>query len=455
MNGCELGADARPTAGESIGIVGGGIAGLTAAYRLARAGCDVTLFEASDQFGGLGTYFEYEGKSLDRFYHVMLPTDEALLALVESLGLANDVYWKESSLGFMYDRRMYPLAGPLDLLRFDPVPFFDRLRLGATALWAAHVARPEPLDRITVEEWLTRLSGRRAFDRLWKPLLEAKFGDAYGQIPALWYWGHFRREKGTGKEVKGYMKGGYRALAEALIREARARGAELRTAIPVEAIEPATTPPDGGDAPGVSIRTGTGSERFDRVLLCTPYSAVRELMADEDLDLASAARPGEVDFQGVVNVLVRLGKPLTPHYWIPVVECGTPFRGIVETTRVLDPADAGDAHLVYLLNYVHRETAEFQRSDEDLAADYVAGLLDLFPDIDASDILSTHVFRAPFVEPLWSVGYAGRIPPVELVPGRVYLATTAQAYPRVTSWNTSIELAETVTRRMLEGASRN
>jgi phytoene dehydrogenase-like protein len=46
-------------------VVGGGIAGLTAAYRLTRAGLRVTLFEAADRFGGLGTYFEHEGHDFD------------------------------------------------------------------------------------------------------------------------------------------------------------------------------------------------------------------------------------------------------------------------------------------------------------------------------------------------------------------------------------------------------
>jgi len=59
------------------------------------------------------------------------------------------------------------------------------------------------------------------------------------------------------------------------------------------------------------------------------------------------------------------------------------------------------------------------------------------------------VFRSPFVEPLYSVGYQRRTPPIALVPGRVYLATTAQVYPEVTSWNGSAGLARRVVDQML------
>ena len=435
--------------GPRVAIVGGGIAGLTAAYRLASMGARVTLFEASDRFGGLGTQFEHDGRTFDRYYHVILPTDEHLLSLAAELGLGDAVYWEETSLGFLFSGRLYRLAGPLDLLRFDPVPFVDRIRLGFTALWAAHVARPGPLDDVTVAQWLRGLSGRRAFEKLWRPLLEAKFGDAYDDIPALWYWASFNREKGTKKEVKGYLRGGYHGLALALIESARSAGAELRTESPVERVA-LLERGNGSGRSGVELIVDGEPNAFDRVVFCTPFALVPVLADAESLGPHLEHLPTELDHQGVINVLVMLRRSLTPYYWLPVVECGVPFRGIVETTQVLDGADAGDRHLVYLLNYVHRDTAEYRRSDEELVDDYVRGLRRLFPDLDEADILSTHVFRTPFVEPIWTPGYSRRVPPTELVPGRVFLATTAQVYPNVTSWNSSIELANRVAERVLE-----
>ena len=426
-----------------VAIVGGGISGLATAYRLARSGVPVTLFEASDGFGGLGGQFDHEGTSYDKYYHVILPSDEHLLDLAGELGLEDAVYWKETCLGFLYAHRMYPLAGPLDLLRFDPVPFTDRIRLGLTALWAAHVARPGPLDQITVEDWLRKLSGRRAFDRLWRPLLEAKFGDAYRTIPALWYWASFNREKGTEAEIKGYIRGGYRAFAEALIRAAREVGAELRTSSAVERVALST------ERGGVSLRVAGVELPFEAVVFATPFATVPRLADHETLGSLMRDLPLDLDHQGVVNVLLMLSRPLTPYYWLPVVECGMPFRGIVETTRVLEPEDAGGQHLVYLLNYVHRDTEEFARTDEDLVSSYVEGLLELVPDLKESDIVSRHVFRTPYVEPIWTPGYSRRVPPLELVPRRVYLATTAQVYPNVTSWNSSIGLANEVAQRLV------
>lgn len=429
-----------------VAVVGGGIAGLSAAHYLVEAGADVELYEASDRFGGLGTFFEHEGDELDRFYHVLLPTDEHLFDLMDDLGIRDRAYWREASLGFMYDRELYPLEGPLDLLRFEPARFVDRLRLGFTALWASYVASPEPLDDITVEEWLTRLSGERAFDRLWRPLLEAKFGDAYRRIPALWYWASFNREKGTQKEVKGYLEGGYKGLTDALVSSLRARGARLHLEAPVRRLDlgaddrPVVQPDDG------EPRT------YDRVVTTVPFFFLRKMTEGGAVAPWLEQIHADVDYQGVMNVVVMLRESASEHYWIPVVESDVPFQGIVETTRVIDLEDTGGRHLVYLLNYVHRDDPLFAADENDIRERYLEGLLELMPHLDREDVLDARLFKAPFVEPLYTPGYGKRKPPEELVPGRVYLATTTQVYPNVTSWNSSTEVSRRAVDALLEGA---
>jgi hypothetical protein len=50
-------------------------------------------------------------------------------------------------------------------------------------------------------------------------MLEAKFGDRYHDVPALWFWTRFNREKGESKgECKGYIKGGYKHITDTCAR---------------------------------------------------------------------------------------------------------------------------------------------------------------------------------------------------------------------------------------------
>lgn len=430
-----------------VAVIGGGITGLASAYYLASEGCQVTVFEASDRLGGLGTYFEYDGLSLEQHYHVMLPSDEHLLPLLADLGLEDQVYWRDSELGFLQAGSLYPLNGPLDLLRFRPLAFPDRLRLGLTALYAGRFARPEPLDDITVAEWLTRCSGKRAFDKMWKPLLEAKFGDAYREVPALWYWSRFNREKGTEKEVKGYIHGGYRRITDTLVTELRGMGATVETGVRVEHLDLESSGPSAGK-PRL-LRNGEAQE-FDHIVCTLPMVQTRQIAPDGHVSDWLKKSGSDLDYQGVLNVLVMLRRSAFPYYWTAVMDTDVIFRGIVETTRCIDISETGGRHLVYLLNYLHRNDPQFGRSDADLIEEYVNNLLRVAPHLSRDDVLDTHVFRAPFVEPLYSLGYEKRKPPHELVPGRVFLANTAQIYPDVTSWNSSVGVAKRVSNLLLE-----
>jgi protoporphyrinogen oxidase len=429
-----------------VAVIGGGITGLACAYHLSKAGCQVTVLEATDRLGGLGTYFEYEGLSLEKHYHVMLPSDEHLLPLLAELRLDGEVYWRDSELGFLHGESLYPLNGPMDLLRFRPVPFLDRLRLGLTALYASRVARPDPLDDITVVEWLTRCSGRRAFEKMWRPLLEAKFGDAYGAVPALWYWSRFNREKGTEKEVKGYIRGGYRRITEALAAALHSMGATIETGTPVDRLDLSGSVPGRGEP---LLHVNGENLEFDHVVCTLPMVQTRQLAAGGLASSWLRNKSPDLDYQGVLNVLVMLRRSAFPYYWTAVMNQDVAFRGAVETTRCIDPSETGGRHLVYLLNYFHRNDPRFGKSDADLIDEYVGDLLRVAPHLNPSDVSDVRVFRAPYVEPLYTLGYNGRKPPHELVPGRVFLANTAQIYPDVTSWNSSVGVATRVARLVL------
>ena len=98
-------------------------------------------------------------------------------------------------------------------------------------------------------------------------------------------------------------------------------------------------------------------------------------------------------------------------------------------------------HVNYLVNYTHRDSELFRKSDEEMFAIYRSDLKKLYPKVEAS-IVDQFLFRAPFVEPIWTVGYHSLRPAPSVIPGRLYLACTAQVYPRVNSWNSCCEVVE-------------
>lgn len=423
-------------------IIGGGISGLAVAYYLTAAGKRVTLIESSAELGGLGTWFEYRSKSLERFYHCMLPSDKHLLSLLDDLELTQHTYWKNTSFGFMHEGSLYGLNTPLELLKFSPLPFTDRLRVGFTGLWGS-IRSAKGLDNITCAQWLTTLSGKRAFDTFWKPMLQAKFGDRYQEVPALWFWTRFNREKGGNKkEQKGYIEGGYRRIVEKLYSSLVARGATIHLNTPIEKITF-----DSNNCPTVTHKNG--QETFDKLVYTAPISRLSELMPEVNGDISPQALGAELDMQGVVNAVIMLKRGFSEHYWVAAVDDEIPFQGLIESTTLLDQRETGGVHLIYLMNYIHRSDALFGTSDETILASYRDGLKRMFPDFDEADIIDQYVFRSPYVEPLYTLGYEQLKPAKTVIPNRFYLATTAQVYPQVTSWNGSVGLARDVANTLL------
>jgi protoporphyrinogen oxidase len=420
-----------------VAVIGGGISGMASAFRLAAHEYEVTLFEGEPVLGGLGVSFPYGAGNLERFYHCILPNDSALIRLIEDVGLGDDLLWRGTDMGFMYQDRVFPMNTALDLLRFSPLSLFDRLRMGLMGIRTRRNGTSPALDDVAVDDWIRSQVGTRAFEILWKPLLEAKIGDSFPGIPALWLTSRMSREKNTAREVKGCLRHGYQSLVDALVSGLLERGAQIRTSTRVSAIDD-----DGRD---MLLRLEGGStDTFDMVVATSPLVQFQRMTSALRLDPAIANL--NMDYQGVVSGVFLLEKPLSRYYWMPIVDSGATCQGVVEMSNLVPLDRSQGLYVTYLVNYTHRESDLFKKTDDEMLDLYRSDLAKLFPDAGRT-IVDQFIFRAPFVEPIWPLGYNSLRPPTTVVPGRLYLASTAQVYPNVNSWNSCCEVVE----EMVEG----
>lgn len=421
------GETVRPT----IAVIGGGIGGLASAYFLCQQGCKPIVLEASERFGGLGTQFQHGDLTLDRFYHVIQDSDAELCGLIAELGLAERLIWRDTGMGFYLGGCLYGFNTPLDLLRFRALPLVDRLRTGLGALYITRGKRAGlDLDELSARDWLRRIFGARVFAQIWGPLLRAKFGERLDSVPAYWVWNTLNREKNGSQEVRGYLRGGYQALTEAL-REAILRGGgEIHLRSPVTAVE--------ADSTGVRIDSSGASGHFDAAVSTLALPLLAKVARGP---LARAVPLPELAYQGVVNAVVVSTCRLQQFYWTIVVDPRFPFQGVVETTHVIPSQWVGNRHLIYLMNYCDAESEVYARPDDEVKRQAVEGLCALYPQFTAAAVEAVYVFRAPHVEPAWTLGYLKKRPATRVGDTRLYISTTAQVYPRVTAWNASIALA--------------
>ncbi|MGH7946006.1 MAG: FAD-dependent oxidoreductase, partial [Opitutaceae bacterium] len=313
---------------------------MASAYYLAEAGLRVRLFEGQDCLGGLGTTFPYGDGHLERFYHCILPNDDALIRLITRVGLEGDLLWRGTDMGFMYQGRVFSLNTPVDLLRFTPLPVVDRLRMGFMGIRARREGMSPHLDHVAVAEWIKGMAGERAFEIVWKPLLEAKIGDGYPGIPALWLSSRMSREKNTKREIKGCLKHGYRSLIDTLEQALKGAAVAIRLGTRIEAIEP--------DGDRIALRLDNGSrERFDVVVATSPLVQFQQMTRELRLDSRIANL--KLDYQGVVSGVFLLDKPLSRFYWMPLVDCGATAQGIIEMSNLVPLERSQGLYVTYLV----------------------------------------------------------------------------------------------------------
>jgi len=426
-------------------VLGGGISGLTAAYRLLQQGCRVRLLEASGDLGGLGGTFEHDGRVMERFYHVMLDSDEHLLGLLRELDLEERVGWRETRMGFLYGRELSPFNTPVDLLRFGALSVAGRLRTALGAAYTAKLVRnAEKLDDRPVSEWLRGIYGPEVYARLWLPLLRAKFGDLHETVPAYWFWARLKREKSKTKEVKGYVEGGYRLITDRLRAAIERMGGEIRTRAAAEAVQ--ETPL------GIRVKVAGQWESCGAVISTVAMPILKKIARGRLADLTPRT---DLVYQGVVNVVALCRQSVMPYYWAAAVKEDFGFQGAVETTNVVPMVQTGDRRLLYLLNYCQQDSALYSLDDAELKRRAHRAIQDLHPGYPSNAVETMKVFRAPYVEPVWPLGYLKQRPESRVGDSRLYLSTTAQSYPRVNSWNTMVGIANEVAARVAGELTEN
>lgn len=423
----------------SNGVLGGGALGLTAALRLAQRGDEVVLFEREETPGGLAAGFRCGDSFLEKFYHHLFRSDTQAIALIEELGLGDRLLWPRPVTATLRGGIVYPLDSPLSVLRFSAIPLLDRLRLGATLAYLKAEPNYHRLERTTADAWIRRYMGPRVHEALWQPLLRSKFGDRYQDIVMSWFWAriHYR------SSALGYLRHGFQQLYDRLVEEIARLGGTTCFRSTVTAIERLETGK-------IRVSTDGGDHEFDRVISTLPTRLTVQLTPA--LQGEYGERFNTVESYGAHCVILALDRPLTGIYWLNVNDPGYPFLALVEHTNYMPPQDYGGRHLIYLGNYLPMRDPLFAMSDGEILARYLPAVARINPAFDSSWVTEHWVFKAPFAQPIVTLGYGDRLPPHETPVPDLYLANMSQVYPQDRGQNYSIGMANRLVARIAGGA---
>ncbi len=403
-------------------VIGGGVMGLQIARDLVARGQDVTIAEAAAEFGGLTSAWKLGDVTWDRFYHVTLLSDTRLRELLNELGLESEMKWVQTKTGFYSGGKLLSMSNTAEFLRFPPLNFIEKLRLGGTIFYASKIKNWRRMEMLTVETWLRRWSGRGVFEKVWLPLLKAKLGSAYTQTSAAFIWAHTARmykarRSGMKTELFGYVPGGYSSILETWVNRLRASGVRMLAAHPVQSIRRLRANHPHA-ASSLEVNFGEGRiETFDNVVstIASPMisKSCDELTSDEHRRLS------EIRYLGVVCASLLLKKPISPYYVTNITDTWVPLTAVIEMSTIVDSdTQLGGKHLVYLPKYLPDNDAGLQVSDEMYKETCLSTLEKMYDHFDRHDVVEFKIARTNYVAALSTVDYSTRLPPiVTSVPG--------------------------------------
>jgi protoporphyrinogen oxidase len=442
-----------------IAVIGAGVAGLVAAYRLTAAGHEVDVYERWPGLGGQAATIDIGGgHRLERYYHHLFTTDRHIAALYEELGMPDELEWRPSSVAMFAHGRQWPFTTPGDLLRFGPLPLFDRVRMGAAVLLLQRLANDQaPYERITARAWIERRMGRAAWREVWGPMLRGKFGARADEIAMVWIWNKLRLRRGEDarEEHLGYPGRSWEPLFAELQRLIEAQGGRVLIDRPAVRIAPGFEVTAG--APG-SFRAGhdpqaftaDGDERYDRVLATVPNDVFERMLAPALLPDDYLAGLRSIEYFAALCLLLELDRPFSGFYWTNVADRELPFVGLIEHTNFVEPERYDGRRFLYVANYLEHGHDLLGLDADALLARYLPGLQRVNPGFDRSWVKASWLHREPAAQPIVTVGYHERIPALKTpVPGLV-LANTTQVYPEDRGTNYAVRLGDQAAAAVLE-----
>ena len=396
-------------------VLGGGPAGLTAAYLLGRAGTSAVVLEAEDQVGGLaktvcvdgyrfdlgGHRFFTKSSEVDALWHEVLG-DEFLLRPRMSR-----IYWNKRYLD-------YPLRGPDVIRKLGPV---ELTRCMASYLRAA--ARRDKIDD-SFEDWVSNRFGRRLFELFFKSYTEKLWGVPTTEIRAEWAaqrirgLSFFSAAKAAffgnkGNKVKSlisefhYPRFGPGQMWEAMGDAIEEDGGVVRLSAPVERLELAGDRIVEVEAGGISYTLPDG------VISSLPLRTVVEIASPAPPAAVREAARGLRYRDFLTVALVVDGQDLFPDNWIYIHEPGVRV-GRIQNYRSWSPWMVPDPDKACVgLEYFCFAGDDLWTMDDDALVELAARELEQLGLAARAKVERGFVTRVPKAYPIYDTDYAERV----------------------------------------------
>jgi len=427
----------------SVAIIGGGIAGMSAAFFLARSGIETTIYEAADTLGGACSSISLDGRTVDAFYHV-LTLNGPLREIADAIDLRPLLRRVATTTGYFVGGVLHPLTSIREIASFKALTVGQRIMLAVCVLRALATRDGNSLDDVRAEDWLCRIGGQGAYERFWLPMMRAKFGTQLRRIVATDMWFRIRRFAETAFLAKGggcyTPRGSLAVFIDRLADALAGMGATIVTGAPVQAIAPR----DGG---GFQLALPNGREAVHDIVISTlPLPLFARIVpgGHDDYRLRLSA----IEYLNNACLILKTTRPISENYQLAFADDDVPFTAIIGAHH-LYPADEQGGFITYFSRYCAADDAAITMTADELLASYLPYISKIRPDFACDEVLAKYHSRGIAIEPLHTIGYGRRIPGFRTPWPGLWCLSAANIYPEPTVIDTSAHYAKRLVDEVL------
>ena len=441
-----------------VAIAGGGMAGLSLAYYLTKAGYAVRIFEKSSEWGGADASTAWQDIRIERHYHHYFSHDRDVIGLIRELGLGNRLLWTQGSTAVYYGGKIYSLAPLAFLLKFQPLPMIERLRFITGILKIITSKKIQPNDPVLREqsavEWAEKYFGKKLSDVMWRPLLKSKFGSSYDNISAAFLYGRIynrvsSRKLNQPKELLGYLEGSSSELIQATVSAIAARGGLLTLGRGVQSIRFN----DQGKAVGLIDDQGEFHES-DAVVLAVQTPQAAQILS-QSTSVPGGLNPeieqlGAVRYQQVISLIMITKEQFSPYYWMNIADTDKPFPVVVEQTNFVPPSKYGGRRLMYVSTYRDPGDIFYKNSDKEIFNLFVSHLKQMNPQFHEDQTEGYLVSRERFATPVYEKNFERLITPIQSKCPNLFYLNGTQVFPDSRNVNKMVALGKQCLQKIQE-----
>ncbi len=419
---------------KNIAVIGAGIGGMAAAYDLVRTGHQVTIFEASDQPGGLASGFKepHWDWSVEKYYHHWFASDQHMLGLIDELGWSDKVIFPRPYTVMYYKGKFYPFDAIPSMALFPGLGWgVNKARFGFVGLYLRLTNNWKALEKVTVDAWMRKWAGDRVYELMWEPLMIGKFGERYARLVNMaWLWARIKARTTR----LGTFEGGFQAFADLFAGHLRQLGVKIHLQTQVNSIQP-----DGQN--GLKLQVAGSELNFDQCLATTSPGLLTRLAPSLPADYLKGLL--DLKHMGAVVMVLALKQRLSEqgYYWYNLPKsAGYPFLALVEHTNFVPAEHFGGDHIVYVGDYLETDHEFFSLSQDEILERFLPVLPRFNANFQRDWIRKSWLFRTPYAQPVPLVNHSQHIPAIQTPINGLYFASMSQVYPWDRGTNFAVEI---------------